>query len=155
MYWELGTAVWTKEATVGDAPPTRNRLRMQLAHLISKSRGLKPTVAQSSNSSRHTQCAVFRSRLAFDSLIHCQESHARVRMYSQTSSSRKPPPSLLGTTILMPKPKDARDHEIRNRLFKLLLGAELVGVSALALSAVGGTGREAGLTSHVSIATRT
>jgi len=34
---------------------------------------------------------------------------------------------------------------MRNRLFKLLLGAELVGVSALALSAVGGTGRETGL----------
>lgn len=67
-----------------------------------------------------------------------------VRMYSQTFS-RKPPPSLLGTTTPMPKTKDARDHEIRNRLFELLLGAELVGVSALALSAVGGTGRETGL----------
>ena len=55
----------------------------------------------------------------------------------------------------MPKTKDARDHEIRNRLFELLLGAELVGVSALALSAVGGTGRKAGLRSSVSIATRT
>jgi hypothetical protein len=31
------------------------------------------------------------------------------------------------------------------RLFELLLGAELVGVSARALAAVGGTGREAGL----------
>ena len=55
----------------------------------------------------------------------------------------------------MPKTKDARDHEIRNRLFELLLGAELVGVSALALSAVGGTGREAGLEALVSIATGT
>lgn len=32
-----------------------------------------------------------------------------------------------------------------NRLFELLLGAELVGVSALSLSAVGSTGRQAGL----------
>lgn len=31
------------------------------------------------------------------------------------------------------------------RLFELLLGAELVGVTALALAAVGGTGRETGL----------
>lgn len=35
--------------------------------------------------------------------------------------------------------------EIENRLFELLLGSELVGVSALSLAAVGGTGREAGL----------
>lgn len=34
---------------------------------------------------------------------------------------------------------------LRNRLFELLLGAELVGVSALALPAVGGSGREAGV----------
>ncbi len=40
--------------------------------------------------------------------------------------------------------------EESNRLFELLLGAELVGVATLALAAVGGTGREAGLRSHVS-----
>jgi hypothetical protein len=66
-----------------------------------------------------------------------------VRMYRHSHSRKPPLPSLLGTTILMmPKTKDARDHEERNRLFQLLLGAELVGVSALALSAVGRTGRE-------------
>ena len=32
-----------------------------------------------------------------------------------------------------------------NRLFQLLLGAELVGVTALLLTAVGGTGRKTGL----------
>lgn len=32
-----------------------------------------------------------------------------------------------------------------HRLFELLLGAELVGVAALALAAVGGTGRETSL----------
>lgn len=37
-----------------------------------------------------------------------------------------------------------------NRLFELLLGAELVCVSALALSAVGGTGRKTGAGSMVS-----
>jgi hypothetical protein len=35
--------------------------------------------------------------------------------------------------------------EIKNSLLELLLGAELVGVSALALAAVGGTGRETGV----------
>ncbi len=50
----------------------------------------------------------------------------------------------------MPKPKDARDHDVRKRLFELLLGAELVGVSALALSAVRRTGRETGLDVPVS-----
>lgn len=37
------------------------------------------------------------------------------------------------------------EEEGASRLFELLLGAELVGVSALALAAVGGTGRKAGL----------
>ncbi len=45
----------------------------------------------------------------------------------------------------MPQTKDARDHDMRNRLFELLLGAELVGVSALALSAVCRTGRQTSL----------
>jgi len=73
-----------------------------------------------------------------------------VRIYSHTHF-RKPLPSLLGTTrLMMPKTKYARDRDVRNRLFKLLLGAELVGVSALALSAVCRTGRETGLESLIS-----
>lgn len=36
-------------------------------------------------------------------------------------------------------------HAISNRLFQLLLGAELVGVSALLLAAVGRSGRETGV----------
>lgn len=50
------------------------------------------------------------------------------------------------------KTPDDRDLKIlyvlpwgRNRLFKLLLGTELVGVAALALSAVGGTRGETSL----------
>jgi hypothetical protein len=44
------------------------------------------------------------------------------------------------------KPKTPDDHDRReNRLFELLLGAELVGVAALALAAVGRTRRETGL----------
>lgn len=37
------------------------------------------------------------------------------------------------------------EEEGASRLFELLLGAELVGVSALALAAVGGTGGKTGL----------
>jgi hypothetical protein len=40
--------------------------------------------------------------------------------------------------------------EESNRLFELLLGAELVGVAALALPAVGRTRRETGLVGSVS-----
>ncbi len=41
--------------------------------------------------------------------------------------------------------KTPDDRDRGNRLFELLLGAELVGVAALALPAVGRTGRETGL----------
>ena len=46
--------------------------------------------------------------------------------------------------------KTPDDRDRGNRLFELLLGAELVGVAALALPAVGRTGRETGLRSRVS-----
>jgi len=46
---------------------------------------------------------------------------------------------------MMPKTKDAGDHDEGSRLFELLLRPELVSVSTLALSAVGGAGREASL----------
>ena len=49
---------------------------------------------------------------------------------------------------MMPKTQYARDPN-DNRLFELLLGAELVGVSALSLSAVGSTGWQAGLKSFL------
>ena len=45
---------------------------------------------------------------------------------------------------MMPNPGTPRD-ERRNRLLELLLGAQLVGVAALSLSAVGGSGRETSL----------
>ena len=49
--------------------------------------------------------------------------------------------------MITPQTKDAEEmeHAVTNRLLELLLGSKLVGVAALALAAVGGTGRKAGL----------
>jgi hypothetical protein len=67
-------------------------------------------------------------------------------VYSRTDFHNTLPTRLGTTKTMMPKTKDARDHDRRrNRSFKLLLGAELVGVSALALSAVGRTRWETSL----------
>jgi hypothetical protein len=44
-----------------------------------------------------------------------------------------------------PKRRQTTMTEESNRLFELLLGPQLVGVTALALTAVGRTGRETGL----------
>ncbi|KAI8960063.1 hypothetical protein F5Y11DRAFT_282747 [Daldinia sp. FL1419] len=47
--------------------------------------------------------------------------------------------------MITPQTKDAEEmeHVVTNCLLELLLGSKLVGVAALALAAVGGTGREA------------
>ena len=50
---------------------------------------------------------------------------------------------------MMTKPETPREEKkpVTNSLLELLLGAELVGVAALSLAAVGGTGRETSLES--------
>lgn len=56
-------------------------------------------------------------------------------------------PPVRSVLMITPQTKDAEEmeHVVTNCLLELLLGSKLVGVAALALAAVGGTGRETGL----------